>query len=168
MRERFLEILRQGIRQGILLVALGTALGITWRELAPDPLPWIGFWTPSAVAGRHLQGLEEVSLGEAWSLHHAGRALFLDARDSMAFESGHLPGAIHTPPDQGDAHVPELQALSQAGMALIAYCDGMDCPLSSELARVLQGRGVPAVKVLVNGWSLWQRAGYPVERGKAP
>ncbi len=168
MRERFSEILRQGIRQGILLLALGVALGVVWHELVPSPLPWVGLWTPSAVADRHLQGLEEASLDDAWSLHKAGRALFLDARDERSFEMGHLPGALHIPPDQGDAHVPELQALSQAGMALIAYCDGMDCPLSSELARGLQGRGLPAVKVLVNGWSLWQRAGYPVEKGKAP
>jgi rhodanese-related sulfurtransferase len=115
-----------------------------------------------------MEGLQEIPLDEAWSLHEAGRALFLDARDARAFEMGHLPGALHIPPERAEDHVLELRALAQAGLALIAYCDGVDCPLSSELARSLHERGVSPVRVLVNGWRRWQEAGRPVERGRAP
>jgi 3-mercaptopyruvate sulfurtransferase SseA len=45
----------------------------------------------------------------------------------------------------------------------MAYCDGVACSLSAELARAMEERGVPRVKVLVNGWSRWKEAGYPVE-----
>jgi len=38
--------------------------------------------------------------------------------------------------------------------------------LSKEAAHALILRGIPTIKVLVNGWSIWLKAGYPVSKGK--
>jgi 3-mercaptopyruvate sulfurtransferase SseA len=38
--------------------------------------------------------------------------------------------------------------------------------LSKETAQALLMRGVPSAKVLVNGWGLWLKAGYPISKGK--
>jgi 3-mercaptopyruvate sulfurtransferase SseA len=49
---------------------------------------------------------------------------------------------------------------------IIAYCDGESCTLSKELAFELAARGYSHVRVLVNGWSVWQDANLPVEAGE--
>jgi 3-mercaptopyruvate sulfurtransferase SseA len=67
---------------------------------------------------------------------------------------------------EAERSLTEISILAKAGLAVIVYCDGVDCPLSPELARTLQKRGVPSVKVIVDGWRLWSEAGYPVEGGE--
>ena len=157
--------LRAGVREAIALVAAGIILGVTIQEIRCSSCPWVQDWAPESVSARHLQGLEEISLEEAGARHKAGSALFLDARDPAGYQAGHLPGAMNVPPQEAEVFSEEIRALAESGMEVIAYCDGVDCPLSAELARALQGRGVPSVKVLVNGWSRWRDAGFPTERG---
>jgi 3-mercaptopyruvate sulfurtransferase SseA len=72
---------------------------------------------------------------------------------------------MNVQPQDAEAWAEEIKALAEAGMEVIAYCDGVNCPLSAELARALEALGVPSVKVLVNGWSRWRDAGLPTERG---
>jgi rhodanese-related sulfurtransferase len=158
--------LKAGLRQGAILLILGTALGASFNEVRTDGLRWRYSWSPSKVAVSLLDGLEEISLEQARSLHRKGQALFLDARDPPTFEEGHLPAALNIPPEEAEIFAEEALAFVEAGMQLIAYCDGEDCPLSPELARALQSNGVPVVRVFVNGWSLWRAAGYPVETGE--
>jgi 3-mercaptopyruvate sulfurtransferase SseA len=46
---------------------------------------------------------------------------------------------------------------------IITYCDGESCELSHELALFLKEMGFANVRVLVNGWTVWQQAGLPTE-----
>jgi len=147
------------------LLFIGIALGVLFRGIRGPDIPWSGGWSEKEVVARHLEGLEEISLQEAWESHQAGKALFLDARDPGSFQAGHLPGALSVPPPDAEGFSEEIRGLAQAGMIPIAYCDGVDCPLSAELARRLQEMGVEGVRVLVNGWSRWRDSGYPVEDG---
>lgn len=50
--------------------------------------------------------------------------------------------------------------------AIVTYCDGESCDLSHELALFLKEMGFENVRVLVNGWSVWQQAGLPTDAGK--
>jgi len=157
-------ILRSALRQGILLVTFGVIVGAVFNGLRTDGLPWVGFWSSSSAAVQHLQGLKKISLEEAWALYKSGQALFLDARDPEAFHERHFPGAINISPEEAEAFCEEALTFAESGMQIISYCDGVACPSSSELAWALQEYGVK-VRVLVNGWSLWLKAGFPVERG---
>jgi len=47
---------------------------------------------------------------------------------------------------------------------LVTYCDGEDCALSHDLAMFLKDLGYGDVRVLVNGWTVWQDAGLPVQK----
>lgn len=154
---------RRAVLQGIALLALGMAVGIVVHETRTPTLPWAGSWSPESLAAQHLKGLAEVSLEDATALWREGRALFLDARDPVSYGAGHLPGAMNIPPGEAERSAEEVKVLAEAGLEPIAYCDGVDCPLSPELARRLQAQGVPLVKVLVNGWSRWRQAGLPTE-----
>ncbi|MGQ9859530.1 MAG: rhodanese-like domain-containing protein [Thermodesulfobacteriota bacterium] len=156
---------RRALIQALCLLALGMALGASSHEIRGRSLSWISSWSKEEVGTRHLEGLEEISLQEAWRTHQAGKSLFLDARDPASFQAGHLPGAINVPPSEAQGFSGEIRALAQAGMIPISYCDGVDCPLSAELARHLKEMGIEGVRVLVNGWSRWRDSGYPVEEG---
>ncbi len=64
--------LNQGVRQGVFLVAIGTLLAVGFNGFRSSGLPWIGRWTASSLSPYHLQGLEEISLEEAYSLYRRG------------------------------------------------------------------------------------------------
>ena len=152
--------------QAMALLLVGIALGVLSKAIRGLDIPWSGGRSEREVVATHLEGLEEISLDEASKAYQSGQALFLDARDPGSFSTGHLPGAVNVPPSEAEGDSEEIRVLVQAGMIPIAYCDGVDCPLSSELARGLRERGIEGVKVLVNGWSRWRDRGYPVEDAK--
>ncbi|NLJ26398.1 rhodanese-like domain-containing protein [Desulforhabdus amnigena] len=49
--------------------------------------------------------------------------------------------------------------------AIVTYCDGKSSALSKELAMALLGKGYTNVRMLMNGWTLWQARSLPVEMG---
>jgi len=157
--------LSRTIWQGIFLVCLGALLAAGFNSIRSTGLPWTGAWSPASLAASQRQGLEEIPLQEAWSLSQTGRALFVDARDPASFYEGHIKGALNCPPGGAARYLEEIRILALSGLVIIAYCDGVDCPLSPELARSLQQAGVPSVRVLMDGWGRWRKAGYPTEKG---
>jgi rhodanese-related sulfurtransferase len=157
--------LSQAIWQGIFLVCLGALLAAGFNAVRTTGLPWTGTWSPASLAAAQRQGLEEIPLAEAWSLSQAGKALFVDARDPVSFYEGHIKGALNCPPAEAKRYLEEVRVLALSGLVIVAYCDGVDCPLSTELARSLQQAGVSSVRVLVDGWSRWRKAGFPTEKG---
>ncbi|MCJ7547938.1 MAG: rhodanese-like domain-containing protein [Deltaproteobacteria bacterium] len=157
--------LSRAIWQGIFRVFLGALLAAGFNAVRTTGLAWTGAWSPASLAASQRQGLEEIPLQEAWSLSQAGRALFVDARDPVSFYEGHIKGALNVPPGEAGRYLEEIRTLSRAGLEVITYCDGVDCPLSTELARSLQQSGVASVRVLVDGWGRWRKAGYPTEKG---
>lgn len=158
--------LRSGLLQAAGILLAGSLLGGGINIIRPGGLPWKGSWSTEAVSVRHLQGLPEISLEEAWRLYQEGRSLFLDARDRGSFDLGHLPGALNVVPEEAADFAEEIRSLSESGLVPIAYCDGAACPLSSQLARRLRAMGLKSVCILVDGWGRWRRAGFPVERGE--
>jgi rhodanese-related sulfurtransferase len=155
--------IRRAFWQGIFLVCLGALLAAGFNAVRATGLTWTGPWSPASLAAAQLQGLEEIPLGEAWALYQAGKARFVDARDRVSYSEGHIKGALNCPPGETESYLTEIRILALSGLVIIAYCDGVDCPLSTELARSLQQAGVTSVRVLVDGWSRWHQAGYPTE-----
>ena len=47
---------------------------------------------------------------------------------------------------------------------IITYCEGETCELSKELANALIETGFTHVRVLINGWSVWNQHRFPVEQ----
>jgi len=157
--------INQAIWQGVFLVCLGALIAAGFNAIRPQGLSWTGEWSPAFLAASQRQGLEEIPLQEAWASYQAGKVLFLDARDPVSFYEGHIQGALNVPPGEAQNYLKQVMARARSGLAIIAYCDGVDCPLSPELARTLQGFDIPSVKVLVDGWGCWLKAGYPIEKG---
>ena len=117
-----------------------------------------------------LPTLEEaiVSLEEARALFLTHGAVFIDARPRELYLSGHIQGALNLPAADIEGTFPQVLREVPPESLIIAYCDGESCTLSKELAFELAARGYAHVRVLVNGWSVWQEAKLPVETGEEP
>lgn len=116
-------------------------------------------------SGRFAQeAAPSITLEEARTYFEAGTALFADARPLEAYQNGHILGAIHLDPNASDTWSENFFSQFPADTRIIAYCDGAQCPLSSELAEKLIWLGYEKVFVLKNGWSLWTAAQLPTEQ----
>jgi rhodanese-related sulfurtransferase len=83
----------------------------------------------------------------------------VDARSSQAYESEHIPGALHFP------HV-TMSALTVAHLdkskLYVTYCDGIGCNGSTNGALKLARLGFK-VKELLGGIDWWKRDGYATD-----
>ena len=90
-------------------------------------------------------------------------AVIIDARPNDDYEKGHIRGALSLPWRDVDQRFMEVTKDISVDTPIITYCDGETCSLSHDLAVFLKDMGFMNVRVLVNGWTVWQAAGLPVE-----
>lgn len=146
------------LEQAVFILALSLVLAIAYNQFSPNRLSW-----SVAQAVPIIRDSMEITLEEARALHDKGKAVFLDARDPASFRERHITGALNIIPETVPSNLDLLQSLSKSGKMLITYCDGIECPLGSELARNLRQQGLSDVKVLAKGLSYWVEAKYPVD-----
>jgi len=146
------------LEQAVFILALSLVLAIAYNQFSPNRLSW-----SVAQAVPIIRDSMEITLEEARALHDKGKAVFLDARDPASFRERHITGALNIIPETVPSNLDLLQSLSKSGKMLITYCDGIECPLGSELARNLRQQGLNDVKVLAKGLSYWVEAKYPVD-----
>ncbi|MGA2526947.1 MAG: rhodanese-like domain-containing protein [Smithellaceae bacterium] len=152
-------------REGSIILAVALFIAVVFNLIRPAGINIFGF--SSAALIREQQAIiPEISLWEAYSLYLKNKGIFIDARDPLSFEDGHINGAINIYPDEASFHASSLKVKADQGFIFITYCDGPQCPLSKETAHELILRGIPTVKILVNGWGIWLKAGYPISKGK--
>jgi len=148
----------------ILLIAL--ILGLIINYLRPDSLEIFEDWYPKTQMIQHPKKNLTISFDEAKKLFFSRKAIFLDARSPELYQWGHIPGARNLPLDTFDEHFHKLMAHIPRDTMIITYCDGNGCGLSNELAILLIDNGYTNVRVLTNGWSLWEAHNLPIETGE--
>lgn len=161
-QERFIQALRQ---ISLLIITAGIiAVGVNhWRD---DGIALIGDWSADARFSDPSGNSLVIDLEEAGRLFQKRAAVFVDARPQSQYFEGHIDGAVSLPWQEADDHFMEVaDRLDTAGM-IITYCDGESCELSHELALFLKEMGFQNVRVLVNGWTVWQQAGLPTRTGE--
>jgi rhodanese-related sulfurtransferase len=147
------------------LVILAAVIGLGVNQVRSDRLPLVGDWSQEArLKTPSGQGMI-ITLEEAEALFLSGQAIFLDARSSTEYEQGHIESALCLPWQEFNVFFDHVMHNLFPGATLITYCDGETCDLSKHLAEELYNMGYENVRVLVNGWSVWQKAGLPVGRG---
>ncbi|MCK8603768.1 rhodanese-like domain-containing protein [Desulfoferrobacter suflitae] len=150
------------------IILLAGLFALLVNGLRPGRLPWVGDWTPEAQLTLETGENLMISLQEAEAFFYAEAALFIDARSPELYAEGHIAGGHNLPWDQFDARVDEVMKDVGREDLIITYCDGESCNLSKELALALMDQGYTNVRVLVNGWTLWQENSLPVATGPEP
>jgi len=163
---------------GIALLAIAAlAAGLMMNRYSPAPLP-IVYQTPeqrfdaelttlvaappSSIAPAATVGLEKFR-----SAVDSKSALILDARPSVFFEQGHVPGAINLARDDFAHDYRRLTGVLQAApdKPIIVYCSGGDCHDSRLVANALLTLGFSNVSVFTGGWDAWSAEGLPTSTG---
>lgn len=150
--------------QALLLLFASAALGLLINTLqlrsgSPHALPFI---RPPRSPVTADEVIPLAAAEEAWTLQ---TAVFLDARAPADYATGHIVGAHNLPTEEFDQRYPTVAARLTPDQLVIVYCDGELCELSHDLARRLREVGHTNVKVLLNGWTLWQQAVLPTASG---
>ena len=141
-------------REGIIILAAALFIAVIFNSLRSNGIPLFGFSSAALIKEQQAK-IPEITLPEAYSLYRKNKVIFIDARDPFSFEEGHIAGAINIYPDDVSLHAASLKIKAEQRFIFVTYCDGPQCPLSKETAYALLQRGIPTVKVLVNGRSLW-------------
>ena len=120
--------------------------------LGPDVLEG---WT---AAGRTLDTLLQISVGELAARIAAGTVTVVDVRKRSEWEAGHLPGVPNIPLSELVARAAELPDDAE----LVVHCQSGG--RSAIAASVLRAKGRRNVSNLTGGFSAWRAAGNPVDR----
>ncbi len=149
------------------IIFVAAILGFSFNHFRPGRLPLVADWSPEAQLELDSGESLIIPLEEAETLFFAQVAVFLDARSQVTFSEGHIQGAYNLPWDEFDDHFAAVMADIPRETPIVTYCDGESCGLSQELTMALLGKGYMNVRVLVNGWTLWQEKNLPIEEGGA-
>jgi rhodanese-related sulfurtransferase len=147
--------------RALLILLTGAALGLGFNAVSPRRIP---YRPPPPVV---LPATDTVPLPDAQRLWSSG-AIFLDARSPEDYAAGHIPNSLNLPDAAFAARFPQVEPMLTREMELVIYCDGEQCELSHQLQQRLRQLGYPKARVLVNGMTVWRRAGLPVTKGGEP
>ena len=154
-------------KQIIFILSLASFLGILRSFFLDDPEFTLikqervieqvnSFKVPDDMTGPMTVNLE-------FSKYHfdAGSAVFIDARDSEDYESGHIENAMNIPYDYYEDYEDVINGLDDSGIYII-YCSGEECSLSIDLADYLYNEKlIDKLLIFEGGWPQWRGAGYP-------
>jgi rhodanese-related sulfurtransferase len=149
------------------ILLLATFLGLMTNLLRSHQLPLVANWSPEGQLSAATGGNLSISPEDAEALFHERAALFLDARSRELYEEGRIHGALNLPWEEFDERSPDVLPKVPQDMTIVTYCDGESCNLGKELAFALLDLGYSDVRVLVNGWTVWQEKHLPVDNGLA-
>ncbi|MEW6404728.1 MAG: rhodanese-like domain-containing protein, partial [Chloroflexota bacterium] len=92
----------------VLLIVLGAVIVITAVIVSLQPRAQTPTPQPLVSEEESFPEVPRVSLEEALSAHQAGSAIFIDIRDSSAYEEAHIPGSLSLPLAQLESQLKEL------------------------------------------------------------
>jgi rhodanese-related sulfurtransferase len=149
------------------LVILSAVAALAVNAVRTDRLPLVGDFSVAARMTTATGERMDISLEEAEKLFFTHAAVFIDARSAEDYAQGHIRDARSLPWQDVDLNFMAVTADLELTTAIVTYCDGETCELSHDLALFLRDAGFTNTRVLVNGWTVWQQAGLPVESGMA-
>ena len=116
------------------------------------------------LVNMQLDAPKVVTISQSKQMFDDKSAVFIDARDSLLYDDGHILGAIniHFESNDDDQILSKLQGVEEDDF-LIIYCSGGDCDLSEELGNHLfEYLGYTNILLYEGGFPEWKENGYEV------
>lgn len=160
-----------------MLAIVSLAAGLMINHFSKHPLPVV-YQTPEQRLDAELTTLvvappfkiapaATVELKDFRLAVESKSALIFDARPSVFFEQGHVPGALNLARDDFAHDYRRLSPVLKAAgnKPIIVYCSGGECHDSRLVANALLTLGFGNVSVFTGGWEAWSAAGLPGSTG---
>ena len=158
----------QALWQVALLLILAIAAGLVFNQFGPKRLPLVADWSPAARPKAATGQDMVIPVEKASEFYDTREAVFVDARSADLYAEGHIDGAINLPFEDVNAHIGAFfNRVPDKDTIVITYCDGETCSLGEDLALLLKDIGYTNVRVVINGWTVWSRRGFPIAKGVA-
>ena len=108
-----------------------------------------------------------ISLDQFRQIVHTKSELILDARDSLYYRQGHVPGALNLSRDNFGRDYLHLRSMLEKDKKrpIIVYCSGGTCHDSKMVAQALLSLGFTNVRIFPGGWEQWAADGLPAQKG---
>jgi rhodanese-related sulfurtransferase len=171
---------RQGTRDlaGVVgLVIFSLVAGLVLNHFRAKPLA-LAYKSPEQrlqaelaelVSGPPLDSfpVSTISLDEFRQIVQSKSELILDARDSLYYRQGHVPGSLNLSRDNFGHDYLRLRSMLEKDKKnpIVVYCSGGTCHDSKMVAQALLGLGFTNVRIFPGGWEQWSAAGLPAQRG---
>ena len=154
---------------GILILSICTGLSV--NLISPRGIALVGQWdlnkgvvnSGSKVAPVDA-GIEIGDIRVVKKIYDLHKTVFIDARSQEHFQAGHIKGAISMPLDLFDDLINTFFEDQPVSQNIITYCSGRECDDSHHLAQYLSELGYTRVKVFIDGYSAWEKKGYPIAK----
>ncbi len=172
--------LSPGTKDAICVVAIAIfslAAGLVLNHLRARPLALV-YQSPEQrlqaelaelVAGPPLESFPvgTIGLDEFRRIAESHDAVVLDARASVYYQQGHVPGALNLSREDFGRDYLRLRATLEKDKEhpIIVYCSGGSCHDSKMVAQALTSLGFTNVRIFPGGWEMWSAAGLPAQRG---
>jgi rhodanese-related sulfurtransferase len=147
------------------LLLLATAAAITLNHFRHDRLPWRGEWARHVENRARQAGLTLVGPGTVRQALASDTSRLLDARPTVDFCAGHIPGAQSLPFELVAEMLASMQIELRPDQSFITYCARNDCDEGLELALFLRRTGYTNVTLFAGGLAEWRASGGAVDTG---
>jgi rhodanese-related sulfurtransferase len=121
------------------------------------------------VAGPPLQSFPvgTIGLDEFRRMVGTKSDVTLDARASVYYQQGHVPGALNLSREDFGRDYLRLRAILEKDKErpIVVYCSGGTCHDSKMVAQALTSLGFTNVRIFPGGWEAWSSAGLPAQQG---
>lgn len=87
--------------------------------------------------------------------------MLLETLPAASYAYGHLPGALHLPPDEVQERARAL--IPRRDTEVVIYCASRTCTAASHALHELDALGYTRVLYYVGGKADWKDAGLPME-----
>ncbi len=158
------------LRNVVIILVLAVVIAGLYNTFSGRGIPWtpkkvtIEGAKPRLVLSSAAEAINYIELKEAQSKFDQG-VRFIDARQTEEYRNGHVKGAVSIPATEAPEAIQAALRSQGQDQDIVVYCDGEECGASNLLAGKLQRLGFTKVYVFFGGWSAWQTAGLPVEKG---
>ncbi|MDI6803797.1 MAG: rhodanese-like domain-containing protein [Bacteroidota bacterium] len=98
-----------------------------------------------------------VSLSQLQRLITTKSALIIDARNPEAYQEGHIPTAINIPYLNMFDYMSRLVTIP-TDTPIVIYCEGVNCELSTNLAKAMKDMNFKRVFIYHDGMEGWEKA----------
>ena len=142
--------------QIIIIILLVAATGLFFNYFSSNGIPLI--YKTAASSDTNL-----ISVEQAYLLYQQGQALFIDTRYPEEFARGHIRQAVNVPARWSMDQIMNFFASIATDRPLLVYCS-KDCGSAQRLAGFLAQQGFGNVRVLADGFEMWEARQFPAEK----